>query len=125
MRWESLTYAWEERCLDDAEEEPDGNEVRETLDSGSGGGHGRPHDNAAGEVDGGPRPGQQHVGGELSQHVANVEDGNGNIELIPDQPEIGFEVVETRLTGGGSVSKTGLAEGSLSPMAYAMLFLSR
>lgn len=35
---------------------------------------------------------------DLHQHIANVEDGHGDVKLVSDQSKIGLELIETGLS---------------------------
>lgn len=44
----------------------------------------------------------------LHEHVPNVENGYGNVELVPDQTEVFFQAVKLRLPKRTKVSHLNL-----------------
>ena len=60
-----------------------------------------PYYDTAREIDTGTDSRENHVGRELCEHVANIEDGDGDIELVAHEAKMGFKVIETSLSGLG------------------------
>ena len=67
-----MTYSWKERCLDDAEKESHSYQALVVVYTSRGCGYAGPHSYAARKVDGRADAGEDHVGGELGEHVPDV-----------------------------------------------------
>ena len=101
------TYTREEWGFNNAQEEAHSDQPLVVVDCSRSGRDTGPSGNAAWKIDARSDTSQDHVGRQLGQHVADIEDGNGHVELVADEAKISFKVVQPCLSGRSVSTHTG------------------
>lgn len=70
--------------------------MAKTLRRGGAGAHNTPNDDPGREIDGRSGARENVVGRELSQDVADEEDGDCHVEIVPFHPQIFFDTLNAR-----------------------------